>query len=213
MHHTKLLKLAVVALVSTFGMLAAPLTVSSYTMLNGAQGSFNYRDFTYTPCAGICDTTGAPLSGGTGKLTDGISPVLDWYQQGQNTQWVGWDSAQGLLNPVVTFFFSQSVTVNTVTIWTSNSLSGGVGLPSAVIIGGTNFAIVPDPVDTNPRDLIFNALNFTGSSLTVQLNQSAFQWVMVGEVSFDGNINGIPEPASLILVCCALPLLAALRRR
>ena len=208
MRNPNLLKVAA-ALASDIGMAGAPLTVSTYSMLNGATGSFNYRDFAYIPCAGICDTTGAALSGGTGKLTDGVSPALDWFQQGQNTQWVGWDSGQGLLNPAVTFNFSQSVTVNTVTIWASNSRTGGVALPSSIAIGGSNFVIAPDLGNTSPRALVFSALNFTGSSLTVQLNQSASPWVIIGEVSFDGSSGGaIPEPASLVLVGCAIPLLA-----
>jgi hypothetical protein len=62
---------------------ATQLTVSSYSMYDGATGSFDYRDFRYVPCNGVCDVTSAYLRCGTGKLTDGVSPALSWYQYGR----------------------------------------------------------------------------------------------------------------------------------
>ena len=96
---------------------ATQLTVSSYSMFNGAHGSFNYRDFDYVPCNNVCDVTGAALNFGTGKLTDGVSPTSSWYQQGELTQWVGWDNTQlNGADPTVTFNFASTVTVNSVNI-------------------------------------------------------------------------------------------------
>lgn len=210
------LKLHFLFAVMASSAVAAPLTVSSYTTLNGATGSFDYRDFTYLPCpASNCTTTAAALSGGTGKLTDGVSPVLDWFQQGSATSWVGWDSGQGLANPTVTFFFSQSVTVNTVTIWETNSRSGGVAQPGSIVIGGVSHPLSADTINLTPHAVTFTSLNLTGSSIAIQFNQAAgFQWLMIGEVSFDGSvITATPEPASLTLFVLASAGMMFFRRR
>jgi hypothetical protein len=184
---------------SAASAVAAPLTVSSYSMFNGGTGSFNYQDFTYLPCPGAdCVTTGAPLSGGAGKLTDGVSPPLSWYQYGQDTPWVGWDNGEpNGGNPLVTFNFAGVEHVNSVTVWVDNTIgAGGVYLPSSVSIDGTNFAIAPDNSNPSPRAYTFSNLGITGSSVNVQFFQSSgFPWIMVGEVSFDGT-STIPEPGS-----------------
>jgi hypothetical protein len=161
---------------------AAPLTVSSYSMFNGGTGSFDYRDFTYLPCPGDnCGTTGAFLSGGVGKLTDGVSPALSWYQYGQNTPWVGWstDETNGT-DPVVTFNFVGVEHINSVTVWVDNTISyGGVYLPSSVAIDGTSYSIAPDNSDPNPRGYTFSNLGIIGSSVDVQFFQSSgYPWIM-----------------------------------
>jgi hypothetical protein len=193
---------------------AAPIQVTSYAMNNGNTGAYNYRDFTYLPCPGnACDTTGAALSGGTGKLTDGIIPFADWYQQGELTQWVGWDGGQGSLNPTVTFNFNGTQVVNQVTIWISNSLTGGVAQPGSIGIGGTTFIIPPDNVDSTPHALTFTGLNEIGSSLSLQFFQpgGVYSWAMIGEVSFDG--VPIPEPATLAVFGTFAAAFGLLRQR
>jgi PEP-CTERM motif-containing protein len=184
---------------------AAQIPVASYSMLNGAEGGFDYHDFTYVPCNGNCGVTGAPLSGGTGKLTDGVSPTTSWDQEGVLTQWVGWDSNQGLLDPTVTFLFGNSVTIRSVTIWVDNTIGrGNVYLPSSVTIGGTNFLIPPDNVNPNPRAYTFDT-NITGSSVDVQFFQTpGWSWIMVGEVSFYDTSQNVPEPATLTLAAAGL---------
>ena len=193
---------------------AAPLAVTSYSMNNGAHGSFNYRDFTYSNCAGVCDTTNAALSGGTGKLTDGISPTDSWYQQGESTQWVGWDISQGQADPTVTFNFAGVQTINSVTIWVDNTINaGGVYLPSSVTIGGTNFAIAPDNTNPAPRAYTFSNLGISAASVNVQFFQGNNQpWLMVGEVSFDGAAGGVPEPATWAMMMLGFGGLGAVLR-
>jgi hypothetical protein len=98
-------------------------------------------------------------------------------------------------------------------VWASNSNSGGVSLPSAVVIEGTTFLVAPSG-NTSPQALTFSGLNFTGNSLTVQFDQAnSFNWVMIGEVAFNGTTSTAPEPASYLLFVGALPLFVAIKRR
>ena len=212
--------LAIAVGVAAFGAAsagAAPLTVSSYSMYNGGTGAFNYQDFTYLPCPGSdCTTTGAALSGGAGKLTDGVPPADSWYQYGQLTPWVGWDvNETNGTDPVVTFNFAGVEDINSVTVWVDNTIGyGGVYLPSMVAIDGTDFTIAPDNSNPNPRGYTFSGLGITGSSVNVQFFQtSGYPWVMVGEVSF---ASGVPEPATWAMMLMGLGGLGValrLRRR
>lgn len=204
-----------IILLNPFSAWAAQLTATSYSMINGATGSFNYRDFTYSPDPGnVRDVTGSYLSGGTGKLTDGVSPATSWYQEGWNTQWVGWDTGQGGTNPTVTFNFGSIVNINSVTVWVDNTIGlGGVYLPSSVSVGGTNIAIAADNINPAPREYTFSGLNITGTSVDVQFFQSAYQWIMIGEVSFNGTPTSVPLPSALLLFAPGLAGLAAIRRR
>jgi hypothetical protein len=212
------LVLCLLTLAST-ASLASPLTVTSYTMNNGDLGSYNYRDFTYSPCGGVCDTPQAPLSGGTGKLTDGVSPAVDWINEGPIngiTSWVGWDSSQRQPNPVVNFDFAQAVTIDSVTFWLSNTHNGEVALPASISVGGFNHIVAPDDLNTDPRAVTFSGLNLTGPSIDVQFFQNSSylnsNWVMVGEVSFDGAV-AVPEPMTLALLGLGLAGLGFSRRK
>jgi hypothetical protein len=197
----------VLVVLASASAVAGPLTVVSYSMYNGGAG---YWDSTYLPCtAGDCTAGGAPLSGGTGKLTDGVSPLLSWNQD--PAFWVGWYT--GYTNgtdPTVTFSFASTVTVDSVTVWVDNTPhSGSVGLPGSVSVDGTNFPITPDNVNDGPRGYTF-PVNITGNSVDVQFFQGSEPWIMVGEVSF--NDSSAPEPATWALMVGGLAL-ALLRRR
>ena len=64
------------ALLSAPGAQAVPVLATSYDMVNGATGSYDYRDFTYLPDPLIqADVTSSSLSGGLGKLTNGAIPT------------------------------------------------------------------------------------------------------------------------------------------
>ena len=210
----KTLYVLVIALVfvAPLSAYATQLTVNSYSMHNGDYGSFNYTDYTYVPCNGVCSTQDAWLSGGTGKLTDGVLPPESWYQEGYQTKWVGWYPGYRL-NPLVTFNFANTVTINSVTAWFDNTPGyGDVRLPASVSIDGTSFSVAADSA-YGPRAVVFSGLNVTGTSIDVQFIQPSY-WIMVGEVTFNGN-NGstVPLPGAFTLLAPGLVGLAAIRRR
>jgi hypothetical protein len=191
---------------------AVPLSVASYTMNNGGSGAYDYRDFTYLPCpANNCKTDNFILSGGTGKLTDGISPATSWNQEGFETLWVGWATFLRP-NPPINFFFADTVTINSVTLWLDNTPgAGGVALPASVSIGSHNFSIPLDNLTSGPRGYTFSGLDITGSSVDVQLFDSSL-WIMLGEVSFDGVSSTVPEPATWALLAGGIGLLLLVRK-
>jgi len=193
-------------LIAPVSMLAAPLTVTSYSMPNGGTGTYIYQDTTYSNCPGSdCTSTGAALSGGTGKLTDGVLPSVDWDSGVNPTSWVGWSNAEtNGANPTVTFNFASSVTVNSASIWFDNTLGyGGVDAPASVSIDGVNYVVTPSNV-SGPQSFTVSGLNLTGSSINMQFFQGADQWIMIGEVAFNGSSTSstpTPEPSTFFMGC------------
>lgn len=185
---------------------AAPLTVASYDMLNGNTGSYNYWDETYSG-VGNTTTDGAPLSGGTGDLTDGVVATDNWYvveAPAGNGPYVGWT-----IDPVITFNFSSLVSIDSVTIYADDSDgAGGVSLPTGVTIDGTLYDVDETMAGANPKALTFSGLDLDVTSLDIQLHRSN-QWVFVSEVQFDG--EPVPEPATLAVL--GLGALAMRKRR
>jgi len=181
---------------------AAPLAVNSYSMDNGGTGTYVYQDGTYSNCvANSCNTTGAPLMGGTGRLTNGVVPTADWNVGSNSSGWIGWDSGElNGSNPTIDFFFPGSSTINSVSIWYDNSLgAGGVTEPASVSIDGTNYAFTPNSTE-GPQLFTISGLNLTGSSATVQFFQGTDVWIMIGQVTFNGAVSTAPEPGTTVLM-------------
>jgi hypothetical protein len=188
--------------------------VASYSMFNGGTGAFDYRDTSYVPCpANSCDTTGAFLTGGTGKLTDGVLPSVDW-SAGEPEGWVGWENQEtNGSNPTVTFFFSGTPTINSITVWFDNTLGGGgVGAPGSISVNGTNYDSIPQSIG-GPQAFTINGLNITGTSVDMQFFQTD-PWIMIGEVTFNGtSAPPVPEPGTLVLFGSGLISVLSLMRQ
>ncbi len=140
----RLISVAAVAALAVAALpaLAAPVAVTSYDMPNGngqaVGGSYNYWDRSYSG-SGSTTTDGAALSGGTGDLTDGYAETQSWYlvENGAGTgPYVGW-YGPSVANPLVTFHFAGSPTINGIDIALDNSGVGGVFAPAAILIDGS----------------------------------------------------------------------------
>src|SRR5271165_5533185 len=192
------------------------LTVSTYDMPNGYgqahEGEYNYWDAGYSNCvASNCTTDGADLSGGLGKLTDGVIATQPWYDVSNvagTGEYVGWT----LVNPTIDFNFASNVTVGEIKLYVDNSHVGGVTAPDVVTIDGTIYDN-PSWQFASPPELIdLTGLHLTGDTVTVRLHIPT-QWVFLSEAQFYS--GAVPEPstwAMMALAFAGLGFLAARRR-
>jgi PEP-CTERM motif len=178
---------------------ASLLAVTSYNMPNGdgqAQGGWlNYWDATYSNCiANDCTTdglAGSYLSGGLGKLTDGIVATQPWYDVSDAAgtgQYVGWLSS----NPMISFNFAGDEVVNEVKLFVDNSHVGGVAAPVSIVIDGVTYFNPPSATPSAPELIDITGLYLTGASVSVTLNNPN-SWVFMSEAQF---ITGAPEPST-----------------
>ena len=197
---------------------AGQLAVSSYDMTNGDGqahgGTYNYWDAGYTG-SGAATTdglSGSTLSGGTGKLTDGVIATDPWYDASNSAgtgQYVGWLNPNA---PTITFHFAGSQHVDELKLYVDNSHVGGVTAPDAVIVDGTSFA---NPAWTNastPELIDLTGLGIVGDSVTVTLSDPTL-WVFLSEAQFFSNATAVPEPGNAGLMLGALSLFGAVARR
>jgi len=177
--------------------IAGPVAANSYDMLNGATGSYEYWDETYTG-AGCVTCTFAPLSGGLGDLTDGVIATDNWYVTEAppgNGPYVGWT-----LDPTITFNFAPSTAIDSISIYYDDSNgAGGVSTPRSFIINGVVYNVVDDP-GSAPGVFTLSGLGFLGDTFTVTAVRNN-SWVFLSEVSFASKGTGVvPEPASWALM-------------
>jgi hypothetical protein len=177
---------------------AGQLTVTSYDMNNGCGnscgGTFNYWDGNYNG-TGSTHVSNAPLSGGTGALTDGFIATDAWYNVSNESgtgQYVGWQTKY--FTPNITFHFSGSSTVTSVNFYVDNTDVGGVIAPSSITIDGTTYAPTATPISAYAEELTISGLSLTGSAINIQPNAGSQPWIFVSEAQFFG--SGVPEPST-----------------
>lgn len=201
---------------------AAPIVPVAYDMPNGqgqaSGGSFNYWDRSYSG-SGSTTTDGAPLTGGRGDLTDGVTTNQNWFSienPAGSGPYVGW-RAQFTLNPTVLFRFGSTVTLDGVTVHMDDSDgAGAVDPPSRIGISTDNVTYtetaVTDPAGSEPFSLTLALGGLSTDRLYVRFFHQN-QWVFIDEVSFDGSRSGVPVPGSLALLGIGFAVLGAVRRR
>jgi len=191
---------------------ATLISPTSYDLLNGNSGSYNYWDDSYDG-NGNNQVNGAALSGGTGDLTDGIIATQNWNlveaPRGPNGPYVGWVN----INPTINFHFGSVVDVSSITIYTDDSNgTGGVSAPLSVTINGTNFSIT-DPTTSDPLVLTFDNLAINASDIDITFYRRN-SWVFVSEISFDdATTTAVPIPATAWLFGSGLIGLVSISKR
>ena len=208
---------AMLLALATAAASAGPLSPTSYSMPNGdgqaSGGTYNYWDGSYTG-AGSTTTDGAALSGGLGKLTDGIVSTSVWYNVSNNAgtgDYVGW-FAPVTRNPVITFSFAGNPAIDSIAIQLDNTGAGGVFEPSAILIDGVSksfSALAPGTVGS----VSFTGLGLVGPIHTIEFDQAPSTWTFVSEISFSGSPTAVPEPATWALMSLGVVGLALRRRR
>jgi PEP-CTERM motif len=209
---------AVLAIGSSRSASASQVLSLGYNTPNGngnaSGGSFNYWDLNYSG-AGSTNIDGAPLTGGSGDLTDGTIASGIWNKVENlagTGPYVGWrDAGGGTSNPLLTFSFAGSPTINSISVHLDNSGIGGVFGPGSIFVDGVAQAFTGPALGTIGWANI-TGLNLTGNSHTIQFNQLPGQWAFVSEITFAQ--GAVPEPASWALMILGFGVVGAgLRRR
>lgn len=221
MFKTLLLGLAAATLASTS---QASVTVSSYSMIDGANLYGAYDDNLYNGAHG----PGGQLSGGTGDLTDGVTTALVAAGYGAWRPYVLWDG----LSPVITFDLGARFDLSGVRTYFKYFPAAAVYMPGSMGLrfssDGVNFAssqlrtlLAAERLPgANDSDGVFDVLTAPATARYVELtlnNGPENRWLALGEVVFDGVIAsapaGVPEPGAAALALLALAGLGLTHRR
>jgi hypothetical protein len=211
---------------------AVPIQPVSYDMPNGygisVGGEYNYWDENYTG-SGDKTVDGAPLTGGLGKLTDGIIATKSWEWtdvsgngQTQQDLYVGWTWG----DPTISFYFANKVNINNVTFYVDdpgngnngNPHRGGVAAPESFTINGTTHTVNNSSPGSGPLAIKISDLGLDPVDvMTVTINRDLSSpysfWVFVSEITFDDGVpTPVPEPSTFILFGAGIAGFALLRR-
>lgn len=207
---------AAIAVAGVGAASAAPITVQSYDVINGESGSYNYWDDTYNG-TGATTVDRAPLSGGTGDLTDGVIATTGWVAAEAPTgpgPYVGW-AEPGV---PIAFDFGQTVSLDSMTVWFDDSDgAGGVDHIAAVNVLdlGQVFSF-GDPAGSGATSQTIGLGGLQTSTLDIRIFGSA-TWIFVSEIQFDGTApqQPVPVPGAVLFFGSAFPALLRLilRRR
>jgi len=179
------------------------LILSVYWNVTASATQLAPTNYVATPGEGIAQGGGYNYFDDTGhQLTDGILGANLWSANlgnGVAYEWVAWRIA----NPVITFQFAQSVTIDQVSIDFNRDSYDLIGLPSTVKVNNTTFSVSPTAIpDTSRGTLAFNG-SWTGSTLTITLtDNNPSQWIFVDEMWADS--PQVPEPSVWALSALSL---------
>ena len=221
-------------------LFAAPVfaaaTIDEYDIINGSNGSFNYHDHIYTINGDglhpLRDVTGASLSGGRGKLTDGelgTDNIVQNIETNNTKEWVGWhyrvfDESLPVTPPSITIKLNASQALSEIDFRTANSspLGGGPTGDVAAFVSanisysddGVTFTTpVNEPVTTDPGPQSrWIALPLTGTHQYIRADLVGStvpekEWIFVSEIAVN-----LPEPCAVALVAMGVCGLIARRR-
>ncbi|MDM7860443.1 hypothetical protein QTP81_07530 [Alteromonas sp. ASW11-36] len=214
---------------------AALISVNAYSMVNGNTGSYTYHDDDYSG-SGNPLLNGSFLSGGTGKLTDGVIANDLWCNTEStgvcgtigsdiNGLYVGWLYTA----PTITFSFDPGTRIDRVVIYADDSEFnratnavqpgafgfGGVAAPAAAEIFelGQTFNL-GNVANGGPNRYVIDFNAIMTSALTLRLTGLS-PWIFVSEIQFEDTSLRVDAnaPATAGIFAFALAILVWRRKK
>jgi len=211
------------------------ISAVSYSMLNGNQGSKTYFDDDYTG-SGDTSVANALLSGGLGKLTDGVIADEIWCNTESsgtcnalgddiNGQYVGWVN----MNPVITFSFAPGTEINRMYIYADDSEYspatrtvtegafgyGGLSAPESVMVSELSQTFgLGNVANAGPNTYVIDFDTLMTDTLTLQFNRST-QWIFISEIQFENTAaaQDVNTPSTVVMMFAGLLVLMRARRK